>query len=77
MKKPDYEKIVALMETYWPNRKFDTKLRRAWWLALEPFKYDEVRDAIVKYARANKFFPDVADITGNLRDNSWMDKYMT
>ena len=33
---------------------------------MEPYAYEDAKAAAIAYARKNKFFPDVADITGGL-----------
>lgn len=42
----------------------NTKL--VWRIALEPYALDDVTSATMEYARKNKFFPDIADITAKL-----------
>ena len=39
---------------------------REFLLSMSPYSLDEATEATLKYARQNKFFPDVADITGGL-----------
>lgn len=64
--------LLKLLEQFYPNRftKMDTPaieaFAGAWTLAFEPYDYEDVKAAAVEYVRHNKFFPDVADITGEL-----------
>lgn len=67
MTKPEMKKLFDLLTAYFPGAKQvkanleNTKL--AWGIALEPYRWDNVRWAVVSYAISNKFFPDLADIT--------------
>lgn len=63
MDKCEVEKLFTLFSQFWPNKQVTTKMKLAWEIALEPYSYAGVRAAAVAYARRNKFFPDVADIT--------------
>lgn len=63
MDRSEVEKLFTLFSQFWPNKQVTTKMKLAWEIALEPYSYADVRAAAVAYARRNKFFPDVADIT--------------
>ncbi len=63
MDRCEVEKLFTLFSQFWPNKQVTTKMKLAWEIALEPYGYADVRAAAVAYARRNKFFPDVADIT--------------
>lgn len=90
MTKTETAKLFTLLGQFYPNKAPTTELRLAWELALEPYAYEDVRTAAIAYARGNKFFPDLVDITGGLapaqgsdetpergaRDRSWMRKYI-
>lgn len=41
----------------------DTDLKLAWELILEPYKYEDVKRAVVAHFRESKFWPDVGEIT--------------
>lgn len=89
MTKDDVAKLFTLFGELYPNKRVSGNLRLAWEYATEPYAYEDVRAAAIAYARENKYFPDVADITGGLasarndseeperaaRDRSWMRKY--
>ena len=90
MTKTETAKLFTLLGQFYPNKAPTAELRLAWELALEPYAYEDVRTAAIAYARGNKFFPDLVDITGGLapaqgsdetpergaRDRSWMQKYI-
>lgn len=63
MDRCEVEKLFTLFSQFWPNKQVTAKMKMAWEIALEPYSYAECRAAAVAYARRNKFFPDVADIT--------------
>lgn len=63
MDRCEVEKLFTLFSQFWPNKQVTAKMKLAWEIALEPYGYADVRAAAVAYARRNKFFPDVADIT--------------
>lgn len=44
----------------------DKNLKAAWFLVLEPYDYQDVRDAVIAHFRECKFFPDVGEITTRL-----------
>jgi hypothetical protein len=68
MQKSDVESLFNLLEQFYPNAKqlCSKPVQAAWVLALEPYAYEDAKAAAIAYARKNKFFPDVADITGGL-----------
>lgn len=68
MQKSEVENLFNLLEQFYPNAKqlCSKPVQVAWVLALEPYAYEDAKAAAIAYARKNKFFPDVADITGGL-----------
>lgn len=66
MTKTETAKLFTLLGQFYPNKAPTAELRLAWELALEPYAYEDVRTAAIAYARGNKFFPDLVDITGGL-----------
>lgn len=64
----EQNKCFALLGEFYPNsRRLQSKAARAAWrLALERFPYASVKAEIVNHATRCNFFPDVADILGNL-----------
>ncbi|MET0016500.1 hypothetical protein [Oscillibacter sp.] len=68
MQKSEVESLFNLLEQFYPNAKqlCSKTVQAAWVLALEPYAYEDAKAAAIAYARKNKFFPDVADITGGL-----------
>lgn len=90
MDKTDAGKIFDLLEQFYPNAAAikDKKKRYAWRLALEPYAFEDVKAAVLEYSATGKYFPDLADITANLKRaecepsaeregrNAWMKKYI-
>lgn len=88
MTKTETAKLFTLLGQFYPNKVPTAELRFAWELAVEPYAYEDVRAAAIAYARENKYFPDVADITGGLAPvrndgeepergvRDWMRKYI-
>lgn len=68
MRKSEVQSLFNLLEQFYPNAKqiSSKPVQAAWVLALEPYAYEDAKAAAIVYARKNKFFPDVADITGGL-----------
>lgn len=69
MQTEEFDKIWNLYQTLFPaasSRLKNANTRKAWQVALEPYAMDDVVDASMRWARKTKFFPDIADITGNL-----------
>lgn len=64
----EFERIWTLFGELFPAsaKGKSAKSKRVWQVALAPYEQDAVSAATLVYARRNKFFPDVADITGNL-----------
>lgn len=64
MTKEDIDRLFELLEIYRPKDKHleDKRLRSAWLLVLEPYKPEDVRQAVADYFRAKKFWPDVTDL---------------
>lgn len=62
------QKIYRLLSKFYPNAKQlqDRETLTAWGIVLEDYTYDDVKTAVLRYAAKNKFFPDLADITGDL-----------
>ena len=68
MTNDEFEKIWRLLSSLFPSAaakksKVDIVV---WRKGLEPYAMSEVSDRIMTYAQRNKYFPDLADITGNL-----------
>lgn len=68
MNNGEFEKIWRLLSSLFPAAAAKkSKVDKAVWLkGLEPYAMTDVSDRIMTYAQRNKFFPDLADITGNL-----------
>lgn len=46
----------------------DGDLKMAWLLVLEPYEYDDVKQAVAAHFRASKFWPDIGEIAQYLPD---------
>ena len=64
----EVNKLFKLLEQFYPKAKQVTskELRQAWALALEPYAYEDVKAAAILYVTKNKYFPDLADLTGGI-----------
>ena len=60
--------IVRLLLTLCPAKqpKIDKAFAAAWVEALRPFRYEDVKDAALSYARKKAFFPAVSDILASV-----------
>lgn len=65
MQEKEFDKIWNLLRGLWPANigRID---RRVWQLGLAPYGMDDCAAAIMEYARRNKLFPDLADVTAQL-----------
>ena len=80
----EVKKVQRLLGAFFPTAKQMTNedLWSAWKIALASYEYEEVRQRIVQYATENKFFPDLADLTGGLQEqekpksHAWIRKYI-
>lgn len=68
MNTKEFDKLWRLFEELFPAavKKKGINGRTVWERAMSPYSLEEATEATMKYARQNKFFPDVADITGGL-----------
>lgn len=68
MSSDDFAKIWMLFRTLFsPSPRANSKNERiVWEAALRPYSLDDVTSSVMAWARKNKFFPDIADITGKL-----------
>lgn len=68
MTEVERKKIYTLLSKFYPNARQlkDRSTLTAWGLVLEQFPYDAVKSSVLSYAARNKYFPDLADITGGL-----------
>ena len=67
MTKAERQKIYDLLAAYYPNSKMlNHKTATAWGLVLERYEYEPVKQSVIEYASHGKYFPDLADIVGNL-----------
>lgn len=41
----------------------DGNLKMAWALVLEPYEYDDVKQAVAAHFRVSKFWPDIGEVT--------------
>ena len=68
MSNGEFEKVWRLLGSLFPGAaaKKGQVDKSVWRHALEPYSMQEITDRIMVYARQNKFFPDLADITAKL-----------
>jgi len=68
MNKGEFEKVWNLYRGLFPgHHSLENKnIRAVWEVALLPYALDEVVASSMAYARRNKYFPNVAEITGKL-----------
>ena len=68
MTKEDVIKILAMIEATYPSYKVQDRAStiEAWAVALEPYKAETIRDALLTYIRTNpsKFAPSIAELIG-------------
>lgn len=67
MDKQETEKLFKLLAQFYPQKKPRDEQKYAWYLALQPYRYEDVKYAAVCYAREQKYFPDLSDLTAGLQ----------
>lgn len=69
MNKSEFEKVWNLYRGLFPgHHNLENKnIRTVWEVALTPYSLEEVVASSMAHARRSKFFPNVAEITANLR----------
>lgn len=70
MTKDETGKLFTLLKQFYQSKNITAEMRLAWELVLEPYSYADVKAAAVAYVRKNKFFPDIADLTAGLSENT-------
>ena len=65
----DFGKVWRLLCELWPNQSRD-RSATVWRVGLEPYDMAAAADQIMRYARKNKFFPDLADITAGMPEET-------
>lgn len=60
----DIDRLFELLAIFRPGDKHleDQNLKNAWLFVLKPYCPEDVREAVAKYFRKNKYWPDVTDI---------------
>lgn len=66
MTKDKVDQLFTMLSQFYPNKSISDSMRLAWEYALEPYAYKDVKAAALVYARKNKFFPDLADLTKDI-----------
>lgn len=68
MERLEFDKIWNLYRTLYPGHHNldDENLKIVWEVALRPFSLDDVTAAVMAWARKKKYFPVIAEITGDL-----------
>ena len=68
MDNAEFDKIWRLLGSLFPGAaaKKGPVDKRVWKQALAPYDMQEISDRIMAYAKQNKFFPDLADITAKM-----------
>ena len=69
MDKNERQKIYTLLSKYYPRARQlkDSATLTAWGYVLERYTYEDVKNSVINYAARNKYFPDLADLTGGLK----------
>lgn len=68
MDKSEVKKLWALLAELYPRQKQAATPERlgAWALALEPYGYEQIREAALAHARRNEYYPSIAELTDHL-----------
>ena len=65
MEKKDTQRLFNLIETIYPNARQQPRTPadlEAWTLVLEPWAYEDAKQAVILRARENRFYPDVYEL---------------
>lgn len=83
----EFEKLWTLLKEVYKNAAAikSENTKTIWQYALQPYRMEDVREAIMDHIRTSKFFPDIADLTSGLAveeqpkrnsDIAWMKPYI-
>ena len=65
MRREDIQKLFNLIETLYPSAKKNPRIPavlEAWALVLEPWSYEDAKQAVIIRARENRFPPDASEL---------------
>ena len=65
MQDKEFDRVWNLLAGLWPLNIAKAN-RRVWQVGLAPYSMADCTGAIMDYARRNKLFPDLADVTAQL-----------
>lgn len=90
MTKDEIEKLGGMLDAFFLDATADRRVSGnsavalAYQLALEPYSYDEVREAVIACAREKRLYPAPAEIIAHMKspatakteDRTWMKPYI-
>ncbi len=80
MDSTDVKKLWALLLELYPNQTHARTRERlaAWQLVLEPYTYEQVKQAALEHARKCRFYPSVSELVALIPEdrNAWMDEFI-
>lgn len=66
MTKAEIDKLCLLLKQFYPKKNYSDNFKLSWKMALEPYSYDQVKNAVLEHVRESQFFPDIYDLTKRL-----------
>lgn len=62
MEKTELTKLFSLLRQFFPNKQISDDMTLAWRYALEPYRYDDVKNAVLAHVRQSRYFPDISEL---------------
>lgn len=74
MTRDDTKSVIKLICNLYPAFKITDPqgVVDAWHLVLKDYGFDQIKDALAKYSKTNKYAPSVGDITSQIKQTEYM-----
>lgn len=82
MTQGEVNKLFSLLLAFYPHsaNAGGEQTRIAWYMALQEYTYEELRETALRYAAKEKYFPQLSELLSYMpyekKSNAWMDKYV-
>lgn len=83
MNRNDVNQLFALLLAFYPHatNAGGEQTRKAWYMALKDYTYEELKEATLCYAAKEKYFPQLSELMDYLparkKSYAWMKPYLT
>ena len=83
MTQGEVNKLFSLLLAFYPHsaNAGGEQTRIAWYIALQDYTYEELREAVLRYAAKEKYFPQLSELLSYMpydkEAHAWMKPYLT